>query len=80
MGVITGEGHSGYERLLPDGGDPCFYCHKPITFVPCVVWIGVSTIYLHPACAEELAVRLAYDGVAARVSIANRQAFKAAIG
>ncbi len=43
----------------------CFHCHKPM-FAPAIEWRGQAekeyvTLYLHPACAVEFAIRLLRD-------------------
>ena len=42
----------------------CLYCGEPVQH-PGILWAGAegSTLYLHGACAGELALRLAHDAI-----------------
>ncbi|MEW6049028.1 MAG: hypothetical protein AB1609_21585 [Bacillota bacterium] len=47
--------------IITAHGQRCFYCGKP-TEDPAVEWHGYTAqIFLHPACAVDLLLRLARD-------------------
>jgi len=39
----------------------CFYCRDSIVELPYISWIGTTDVFLHPACAIELSLRLLRD-------------------
>ena len=49
----------------PLAASECFYCARDLGEYPVVQWVGAGTIFLHPRCAQDLALRLAKDGLLA---------------
>lgn len=47
-------------RDIPEG-TPCFYCHQGLQGTVILWWGSGADIYLHPACAVELSIRLLRD-------------------
>ena len=50
------------ESGFPLPGCTCFYCSRAIVHHPYIDWMGDgSTIFLHPGCAVDLAIRVLKD-------------------
>jgi hypothetical protein len=44
----------------PAKDEKCFYCYFVVQY-PNIVWRGTSLIFMHPHCAQKLAIRLLRD-------------------
>lgn len=61
--MITGASRfkSGDQVITTAHGQICFYCYGA-TEDPAIIWAGsTGEIFLHPACAAELTIRLIRD-------------------
>lgn len=62
--MITGASLSKFvgQIVVTAQGEECFYCHHKLAD-PAIAWWGAGgiTIFLHPQCVVELAIRLFRD-------------------
>lgn len=62
--MITGVAFARFvgQVVVTAEGRECFYCHGPLSD-PAIAWWGGDgiTMFLHPACVAELALRLFRD-------------------